>query len=148
MSVPNWYIPKFGKLFKVIGVARISTENQDTLSLDDQEVFFRKWLDKEYGPDNYDLIVIAHQGSGQILDNVEFLKVCELVSTGEYDLVIAEDLSRIIRRMQAVIFCEEAEALGTRVVGIGDPVDTSKEGLRWPSSGGLAIFDFMQQFAV
>ena len=128
MSVPNWYIPKFGKLFKVIGVARISTENQDTLSLDDQEVFFRKWLDKEYGPDNYDLIVIAHQGSGQILDNVEFLKVCELVSTGEYDLVIAEDLSRIIRRMQAVIFCEEAEALGTRVVGIGDPVDTSKEG--------------------
>ena len=42
--------------------------------------------------------------------------------------MIAEDLSRIIRRMQAVIFCEEAEALGTRVVGIGDPVDTSKEG--------------------
>ena len=128
MSVPNWYIPKFGKLFKVIGVARISTENQSELSLDDQEVFFRKWLDDEYGPGNYDLKVIAYRGSGQILDNKEFIKLYGLVSSGDYDLVIAEDLSRIIRRMQAVIFCEEAEALGTRVVGIGDPVDTSKEG--------------------
>lgn len=128
MSFNDYTKPKNGTKFNVIGVARISTENQDERSLEDQEAYFKQWLDREYGKAGYELRVIAHRGSGQILDNSEFLELCNLVETGNYDLVIAEDLSRIIRRMQAVTFCEEAESVGTRVVGIGDPVDTSTEG--------------------
>ena len=128
MSFYDYSKPKNDTSFNVIGVARISTKNQNELSLEDQEALFRRWLDCEYGADNYRLRVIAYRESGQILDTNEFLELCDWVATGKLDLVIAEDLSRIIRRLQAIIFCEEAEALGTRVVGIGDPVDTSKEG--------------------
>ena len=60
------------------------------------------------GAGKYELEVIAYRGNGQILDHAEFLELCEKVDSGEYDLVIAEDLSRICRRMHAVIFCEEA----------------------------------------
>ena len=128
MSFNDYTKPKNGTKFKGIGVARISRETQDEKSWEDQEAFYREWLDRTYGRDNYELRVIEYQGSGQILDHAEFLELCDLVATGNYDFVIAEDLSRIIRRLQAVIFCEEAEALGTRVVGIGDPVDTAIEG--------------------
>ena len=128
MSFNDYTKPKNGTKFKGIGVARISRETQDEKSWEDQEAFYREWLDRTYERDNYELRVIEYQGSGQILDHAEFLELCDLVATGNYDFVIAEDLSRIIRRLQAVIFCEEAEALGTRVVGIGDPVDTAIEG--------------------
>lgn len=128
MSFNDYTKPKNGTKFKGIGVARISGDNQDEKSWEDQEAFYREWLDRTYGCESYELRVIAYQGSGQILDHAEFLELCDLVATGSYDFVIAEDLSRIIRRLQAVIFCEEAEALGTRVVGIGDPVDTANEG--------------------
>ena len=136
MSFNDYTKPKNGTKFKGIGVARISRETQDEKSWEDQEAFYREWLDRTYGCENYELRVIAYQGSGQILDHAEFLELCELVETGSYDFVIAEDLSRIIRRLQAIIFCEEAEALGTRVVGIGDPVDTASEG--WEYSAVFA----------
>ena len=136
MSFNDYTKPKNGTKFKGIGVARISRETQDEKSWEDQEAFYREWLDRTYGCENYELRVIAYQGSGQILDHAEFLELCELVETGSYDFVIAEDLSRIIRRLQAIIFCEEAEALGTRVVGIGDPVDTAIEG--WEYSAVFA----------
>ena len=128
MLLNDYTKPKNGAKFKGIGVARISGDNQDEKSWEDQEAFYRGWLDRTYGRDNFELRVIEYRGSGQILDHAEFLELCDLVKTGSYDFVIAEDLSRIIRRLQAVIFCEEAEALGTRVVGIGDPVDTAIEG--------------------
>ena len=128
MSFYDYTKPKNGTKFEGIGVARISGENQNEKCWEDQEAFYREWLDRTYGCDNYGLRVIAYQGSGQILDHKEFLELCDLVATGNYDFVIAEDLSRIIRRLQAVIFCEESESLGTRVVGIGDPVDTANEG--------------------
>ena len=128
MSFNDYTKPKNGTMFKGIGVARISGDNQDEKSWEDQEAFYRGWLDRTYGRDNFELRVIEYRGSGQISDHAEFLELCELVETGSYDFVIAEDLSRIIRRLQAIIFCEEAEALGTRVVGIGDPVDTAIEG--------------------
>ncbi len=142
MFTHKYHEPKSGKVFKVVGVARISTDNQDEKSLDDQEAYYRQWLNREYGEGNYVLKVIAYRGSGQILDNEEFLQLCEMVASGDYDLVIAEDLSRIIRRIHGVIFCEEAEDTATRVVGIGDPLDTSKEG--WETN---AVFSSLKNSA-
>jgi DNA invertase Pin-like site-specific DNA recombinase len=136
MPVRNWWIPKLGKLFKVIGVARISTDNQNELSLKDQEAYYREWLDKEYGPGNYELTVIAYRGSGQIVDSKEFLKLCELIDSGDYDLVVAEDLSRISRRFLLLAILENAEATRTRLVGIGDSFDSSQDG--WEVSAMFA----------
>ena len=131
-------VPKNGRKFTVIGVCRISTEHQDGLSLKDQEAYYRVYLDRELGEGNYELTIIASRGSGQILDRKEFLKLCEMVESGEYDIVIAEDLSRISRRIHAIIFCEEAEDVGTRVIAINDHIDTAKD--NWKQASIFASF--------
>ena len=115
-------VPKNGRIFMVIGVGRISTENQNGLSLDDQEAYYRLYLDRELGVGNYELTVVASRGSGQILDREEFRELQKKVDSGIYDIVIAEDLGRISRRIHAIIFCEDAEDVGTRVIAINDPV--------------------------
>ena len=47
--------------------------------------------------------------------------------------MIAEDLGRISRRIHAIIFCEDAEDVGTRVIAINDHVDTANENWRQAS---------------
>jgi DNA invertase Pin-like site-specific DNA recombinase len=138
MNFNDYSKPKFGGIFHVIGVGRISKKSQDELSLGDQKAYYSKWLDREYGAGNYRLTVIATQGSGQILDRDEFIELCDMVASGKYDLVIAEDIGRIVRRIHAVIFCEEAEDTATRVVGINDPVDTAVAG--WEQNAIFASF--------
>ena len=138
MSLNFTTAPKNGRIYMVIGVGRISTEHQDGLSLGDQEAYYRLFLDRELGVGNYELSVVASRGSGQILDRKEFLELCERVESGEYDIVIAEDLGRISRRILAIIFCEDAEDVGTRVIAINDYVDTAKE--NWKQASIFASF--------
>ena len=131
MFFNNFDRPKNGHTLKVIGVGRISTDHQDELSLGDQEALYREHL-RRILPEGtkFELTVIKSRGSGQILDRAEFIQLCEMVESGEYDIVIAEDLGRIVRRMRAYIFCEEAEDAATRVIAINDYVDTKDEGWR------------------
>lgn len=139
MSVYHDYSqPKNGKKFKVIGVVRISTEHQDEKSLEDQEHSYRSYLDAELGVGNYDLTINSSRGSGQILDRSEFLRLCEMVESGQYDVVVAEDLSRISRRIQVIGFCEEAEDSNTRVIAINDHVDTAQD--NWMQASFFASF--------
>jgi len=138
MFLNDYSRPKNGRIFKVIGVGRISTEHQDEKSLDDQEAYYRQYLDRELGEDNYELKVISSQGSGQILDRAELLEICELVESGQYDIVIAEDLARISRRIYAIIFCEDAEDTRTRVIAINDHVDTANA--NWKQASIFASF--------
>lgn len=130
--------PKDGAKFRVIGVGRISTEHQNELSLDDQKAYYKLYLDRELGVGNYELTVVASRDSGQILDREEFLDLCGMVESGKYDIVIAEDLGRISRRIHAIIFCEEAEDVGTRVIAINDHVDTAKG--NWKQASIFASF--------
>ena len=78
----------------------------------------------------FEFTIIAGQCSGQYLDRKEFLELGDLVDTGEYDIVIAEDLGRILRRMQAFTFCEDAEDSQTRVIAFNDFLDTKEENWR------------------
>ena len=131
MSFNDYGRPKNGRIVKVIGVGRISTDNQDELSLGDQEALYREHLRRKLPEGTeFEITVIATRGSGQILDRIEFIELCEMVESGEYDIVIAEDLGRIVRRMQAYIFCEEAEDTATRVIAINDYIDTKDDGWR------------------
>jgi DNA invertase Pin-like site-specific DNA recombinase len=114
---------------QVLGIARISTVHQDALSLDDQEALYRHWLD-EHTDLPYQLTMIASQGSGELLDRKELRQAEELVESGRLDLVLAEDLGRISRRIYAASFCELCEDFNTRLVAINDHVDTAKEDWR------------------
>ena len=121
--------PRDGHTLKVLGIARISTEHQDALSLGDQEALYRQWLAQHAGPP-FALTMIAGRGSGECLDREEARRARAEVETGSYDLVIAEDLGRIFRRAHALLFCELCEDYGTRLVAINDNVDTGQDGWR------------------
>ena len=51
----------------MLGIARISTEHQDTLSLEDQQALDRQWLAQHTGLP-FALKMIAGRGSGECLD--------------------------------------------------------------------------------
>ncbi|HEY7117184.1 MAG TPA: recombinase family protein, partial [Tepidisphaeraceae bacterium] len=127
--------PKDGLVLLVLAIARISTPNQDELSLADQEAMYRDFLRECYsGPT--ELRVIATQASGEWLDRPEIAEVKQLIATGAFDLVIAEDLGRIMRDLDAVKFCGFCEDHDTRLIAINDHVDTGREG--WDDAALLA----------
>lgn len=118
-----------GVVLKVLAICRISTLNQDELSLNDQEAYYREWI-STHSNLPFEMKVIAGRGSGENLEREEFLMAAELVNSREFDLVIAEDLARICRRIHAMIFCEECEDSDTRLIAINDRVDTGQEDWR------------------
>ena len=121
--------PKNGRTLKVIRIARISTINQDERSLEDQLELLKEYVEKIYEKaiEYHDL---ATQGSGEKLDREELLQLEEMIESGQYDLVISEDLARICRRLHAITICEMCEDRDTRLIAINDRVDTSDEGWR------------------
>lgn len=128
------FVPKFGTVLKVVGICRISTTHQDPRSLDDQEAYYRRWL-QEHVTVPWTLEIIASQGSGENLERTEYLALID--RTAEFDLVLTEDLGRICRRVHAHVFCENAVDVQTRVIAINDHVDTSVEG--WELSSYFAV---------
>jgi len=128
-DIVNSYIPKDQQTLKVIRVARISTLNQDERSLDDQLILLKNKLEEN----NSGLVQytdLATQGSGENLERTELRDLEEMIETGEYDLVITEDLARICRRMWAIAICELSEDTGTRLIALNDHVDIGESGWR------------------
>jgi site-specific DNA recombinase len=128
------FVPKSGSVLVVVGICRISTTHQDPRSLADQEAYYRRWL-QEHVTIAWTLEIIASQGSGENLERAEYLSLVE--RTGEFDLVLTEDLGRICRRVHAHVFCENAVDQQTRVIAINDHVDTAAEG--WELSSYFAV---------
>lgn len=116
--------PRNGRTLRAIGITRISTVNQDPKSLEDQKALLIRWVEDRYdGPVEWTFL--AGQGSGECLERDEVFEADRLVASGQYDLVIMEDLGRHMRRVQAVVFCEDCEDAGTRLVAINDNIDTA-----------------------
>lgn len=129
-------VPRNGRVLKVLCVCRISGEKQDKLSLKDQEALLKHWVNQHYaGP--VEFVVIAGIGSGEALDRKEALQVIKEIATRKYDLAIAEDLGRLYRRIEALIFCETCIDEGTRVVAINDHIDTANP--NWRLLGFFAV---------
>jgi site-specific DNA recombinase len=129
--------PRDGRKLKIAIVARISTINQDPRSLDDQVAKCRAYIREHYG-EQFDVIVIATQGSGEQLDRSELAELEALIESQTIDLVITEELSRICRRTRAYDFCELCEDHGVRLIAINDRVDTSVEG--WQDTAYLSTW--------
>jgi hypothetical protein len=112
-----------GSTLKVLIIARISTVNQDPRSLDAQIELCKKFVNERYkGP--VEFFDIASQGSGERLDRVELIEAENRIESRKYDLVISEDLGRIVRRSRAIDFCESCEDCETRMIAINDGIDT------------------------
>ncbi len=110
----------------VLGIARISTLSQDERSLGAQKELYERWLN-EHLDLPWRLKMISTQGSGERLDRCELKRMRKIVRRRKVDLVLAEDLARVMRRVHAQIFCELCEDHDVRFVAINDNIDTAQE---------------------
>lgn len=118
--------PRSGRCLRVIGIARISGDNQDEKSLADQKQLLRRWLKDNVGA-RFKLLMISTRGSGERLDRSELGKLRRLIRKAKFDLVLAEDLGRICRRIDAYKICESCLDHDMRLVAINDNIDTGQD---------------------
>lgn len=133
--------PRSGNTLRVIFPQRVSSVaegKQSLVSLDDQGDIQQRWLDSHTDLP-LDISVVAGSGSGEILDRVEFVTLLEMIESGKYDLVLTEDLGRIVRRVAAYDVCELCEDHGVRLIAINNSgVDTATPG--WRDAAFFAAF--------
>lgn len=121
---------------KVLVIGRISSEHQNIENITASYRFVEDYLRRVYdGP-----IEVKHLGeraSGMLADRSTIREAEDLVATGLWDLVIAEDLSRIFRNPRHQYnFVQDAVDAETRVICIGDNLDTADE--NWEIMMGAA----------
>lgn len=119
--------PRNGHTLVVGIVARISGgPNQKELSLRDQEDHAKEVVAELYdGP--VDFRVIATKGKGERLDRPELAQVEKMLRSRELDLLVAEDVGRIVRGAEASWLCGIAVDHGTRVIAPNDGIDTIED---------------------
>ena len=123
--------PREGNRHQIIVPSRVSNPGegkQDERSTRDQREEVLRRLDEYVGDEPFEVTSKEWSGSGEFIERREFLELCEMIETEKYDLLIVEDLGRILRRIKVYDFCELCVEHGTRVVALGDYVDTVEEG--------------------
>lgn len=127
-------VPKNGRALQVILVCRVSDPRagkQDIRSLEDQQALLTGWL-KQRTDQPVETTLIAGSGSGELLGRDEYERLIDAVETRRFDLVLAEDLGRVVRRIHAVLFCEHCVDKETRMIALNDNIDTARPG--WQDS--------------
>jgi hypothetical protein len=128
MSIPeNPFVPRNGHTFVVGIVARISgCANQKDVSLEDQQDHAKAVVAEHYpdytGPVEYR--VIATKGKGERLDRPELDLIEQMLRTREVDVLVCEDIGRLVRGVEAVRLCGVAVDHGTRVLAPHECIDT------------------------
>jgi len=90
---------------------------------------------------------LAEQISGMVAERATMTELWELVASGEWDVIIAEDLSRVFRNpVFQLKFLQDCVDAGIRAICFADNIDTADEG--WETAAliaavrhGLAIPD-------
>ncbi len=133
--VPALQVPlraRNGSHLRGITVARISGHTQDEKSLTDQGAMYKQWV-RNNTDQKFTLRMIATRGSGELLDRSELKLLRKLIRNNKYDFVLAEDLARICRRVDAIKICESCEDHGVRLIAMNDHIDTALESWRLAS---------------
>lgn len=112
----------------VVGVvARISgCQNQKEMSLDDQIDHAKEEVIELY-KGFVEYRIIATIGKGESLDRPELVDIERMVRTRELDLLIMEDVGRLVRGAEAVRLWGIAVDHGTRCLAPNDCLDTADE---------------------
>ncbi len=119
--------PRNGHTFMVAIVCRISgCTKQKEVSLDDQEDNGREKVAEVYpGPVHFD--VISTKGKGENLERPELERIQAAYRSRKYDLIVYDDLSRLIRGGEAAKLLGIGIDKGTRSICINDGIDTNDE---------------------
>jgi site-specific DNA recombinase len=122
-------VPRNGQTLVTGIVARISgCANQKEVSLEDQEDHGKEIVAELYPQSKaVEYRVIATKGKGERLDRPELAQIEEMLRTGELDLLILEDVGRLIRGGEAARLCGVAVDHGVRVISPNDCIDTAED---------------------
>ena len=125
-----------GGVLMVLIIGRISTEHQNIENIEASYRYAEHFLQQLYqGPAEVKLL--GEQASGMLTSRASIREAEQLVAAGKVDLVISEDLSRIYRNPRHQYdFVQNAVDAGTRVICIGDNLDTADE--NWEVMMGAA----------
>src|SRR5579871_6522293 len=120
----------------VIMLGRISTVHQDEGNIEASYRYVRDYLNGIYAGKT-DIRALGERASGMLPDRASIREAEDLLATGNVDLVIAEDLSRIFRNPRyQYVFVQDAVDAGTRVICIADQLDTADD--NWETMLGAA----------
>lgn len=119
--------PRNGNTLVVGIVARISgCAKQKEVSLEDQVDHGKEEVAQLFqGPVEH--LVIATKGKGERLDRPELDEIEQWLRSRKLDLLVMEDLGRLVRGTEAVRLCGIAVDHGTRVIAPNDCIDTAEE---------------------
>lgn len=119
------FTPRNGTVLHAGIIARISgCSGQKEVSLEDQVDHGRDVVREHYGDCPTEYHTIATKGKGERLDRAELAELEALLRKRILDVLIAEDLGRIVRGHEAVRLCGIARDHQTRVIAPNDFVDT------------------------
>jgi len=113
-------------MLRCLGVIRTSSGKQDQKdeSRQTQEELLRQVVDQNYeGP--VDWTFISTCAAGHHLDQEKIAEIIQQVKTGQFDLVICNDLGRIMRAEGVRKICEICVDAQTRLIAIDDNLDTA-----------------------
>ena len=106
-------------------VARISgCVNQREMSLEDQ-IDHAKEIVSEVYPGPVEFRTIATKGKGERLDRPELEDIKKIIQEGKLDLLVMEDMGRLVRGHEAVRLFGMAVDHGIRAISPNDNVDTA-----------------------
>lgn len=119
-------LPRNGHTMACAIVARISgCQNQKEASLDDQIDNGKSIAaDLHSGPIDYQ--IVRTKGKGERLDRPELAVIEAAFRSGKFDLVVLDDLGRLVRGAEAVRLLGIAVDHGTRVISPNDCIDTAE----------------------
>ena len=113
----------------VVAMGRISTVHQDIENIEASHRYIQDYLGHIYqGP--MQITLLGEQASGMLTDRATIREAEDLVASGKVDLMIAEDLARIYRNPRHQYrFVQDCVDQGTRVICVGDNLDTGRREL-------------------
>jgi len=119
--------PRNGRTLMVLAVNRISGEPRQTEdSIEDQQDHARDIVEDEYqGPTEYRFI--NRTVTGERLDRPELKEIEELLRTRTFDLLVCEDMGRLVRGTAAKDLSGIAKDHGTRAPAPHDGVATNDD---------------------
>jgi site-specific DNA recombinase len=121
--------PRNGHTLVVLNPNRISgCVSQKDVSLEDQHEHAREVVQEIYDGDKVDYRVIATKGKGELNTRPELKKIENALRSSEIDVMIVEDLGRLIRGTEANRLCGIAVDHDTRVIAVHDCIDTWEDG--------------------
>lgn len=125
-----------GGPLRVVAIGRVSTIHQDVENIEASHDYVQEYLSRLYRG-ALEITLLGEQASGMLTDRATIRQAEQLVASGTIDLVIAEDLGRIYRNPRYQYdFVQNAVDVGTRVICIGDHLDTADD--NWEVMMGAA----------